>query len=122
MDEGNSSLADKTGYLEDILLVLQKNYEVLNAVLEGTSDSIFVKDSEGMYLLVNSACSKLLGKSRASITPQLLATGVLSQQTRMNLIQHLMDDCFKESSVQSGTKLRMIQAQLAGILGLSISA
>ena len=60
--------------------------------------------------------------SRASITPKMLATGFLSQQVKMNLIQHVMDDCFKESSVQSGTKLRMIEAQLAGIFGLNAQA
>ncbi len=34
----------------------------------------------------------------------------------------IVDDCFKESSVQSGTKLRMIEAQITGIRGMGISA
>ncbi|HEY0375867.1 MAG TPA: PAS domain S-box protein [Pyrinomonadaceae bacterium] len=43
------------------------DYGVLRAIAENTSDSIFAKDLEGRYLLVNTACANFLGKSKAEI-------------------------------------------------------
>lgn len=40
-----------------------KNYSILNGIIEGTSDAIFVKDLEGRYILVNTSGAKLLGIS-----------------------------------------------------------
>ncbi len=40
---------------------------LLNAIIEGTNDAIFVKDLEGRYLLVNSADAKGLGKTAEEI-------------------------------------------------------
>ena len=42
---------------------LIESYQLLNSVVEGTSDSIFVKDLKGRYLLINSAGAQLLGKN-----------------------------------------------------------
>jgi two-component system cell cycle sensor histidine kinase/response regulator CckA len=42
---------------------LMESHELLNAVVEGTSDAVFVKDLEGRYLLMNSAGACLLGRS-----------------------------------------------------------
>ncbi|MEE8126839.1 MAG: PAS domain S-box protein [Nitrospirales bacterium] len=41
---------------------LKKKHALLTAVVEGTSDIIYVKTKDGMYLLINSAGAKLLGK------------------------------------------------------------
>jgi PAS domain S-box-containing protein len=46
-------------------------YGILRAVIEGTTDAIFVKDLEGRYLLVNSACARFLGKSAEEIVGRL---------------------------------------------------
>jgi len=40
---------------------LQKNEQLMRAVLEGTSDAIFVKDCQGRYLLFNEAAAQLTG-------------------------------------------------------------
>lgn len=40
-----------------------KNYSIINAIIEGTSDAIFVKDREGRYKLCNSSGAELLGFS-----------------------------------------------------------
>lgn len=40
-----------------------RNHNLLKAVFEGTSDSIFVKDTAGRYLMINSAAAKHLGTS-----------------------------------------------------------
>lgn len=38
----------------------QWSYSILNAVIEGAKDAIFVKDIDGCYLMVNSACARFL--------------------------------------------------------------
>ncbi|HJU53655.1 MAG TPA: PAS domain S-box protein, partial [Pyrinomonadaceae bacterium] len=43
------------------------DYSVLQAIAENTSDSIFAKDLEGRYILVNTACANFLGKSKDEI-------------------------------------------------------
>ncbi|MEB3827699.1 PAS domain S-box protein [Phormidium sp. CCY1219] len=46
---------------------LHKTYSLLNAIIEGTTDAVFVKDRKGRYLLVNTALTILLGKSMREI-------------------------------------------------------
>ncbi len=41
--------------------VLQENHNLLRGVTEGSTDAIFVKDHQGRYLMVNSACANLFG-------------------------------------------------------------
>ena len=41
---------------------LRQSHALLNAVVEGTSDAVFVKDREGKYLLFNGAASRSVGK------------------------------------------------------------
>jgi PAS domain S-box-containing protein len=42
---------------------LQKNLSLLRGITEGTTDSIFVKDLQGRYLMINSAGARLLGRT-----------------------------------------------------------
>jgi len=44
---------------------LRQNRELLNAVIEGTSDAVYAKDTEGRYVLFNKAAECLTGKSAA---------------------------------------------------------
>jgi two-component system, cell cycle sensor histidine kinase and response regulator CckA len=46
---------------------LQSANAILQAVIEGTSDLVFVKDLEGRYLLVNSAVARNAGRTQAEI-------------------------------------------------------
>jgi len=41
---------------------LQKNLSLLQGITEGTTDSIFVKDLQGRYLMINSAGARLLAR------------------------------------------------------------
>lgn len=41
---------------------LKKSHALLNSVINGTSDSIFVKDINGNYLLINEAMLRILGR------------------------------------------------------------
>ncbi|MCC7061647.1 MAG: PAS domain S-box protein [Planctomycetes bacterium] len=46
---------------------LRASHDLLHAVVEGTSDAVFVKDVDGRYLLLNAAGGHLLGRSVASV-------------------------------------------------------
>lgn len=46
---------------------LQDSYGLLQTVIEGTGNAIFVKDRQGRYKLVNSATAQLLGKPKEEI-------------------------------------------------------
>jgi PAS domain S-box-containing protein len=43
------------------------SYSLLNAVVEGTLDAIYVKDLQGRYLMINSTGAHLLGKTKAEV-------------------------------------------------------
>jgi PAS domain S-box-containing protein len=46
---------------------LQQNYSLLQAVTEGTSDAVFVKDRQGRYQMINSAGAGFLGRAPETI-------------------------------------------------------
>lgn len=41
---------------------LKKNHELLQSVMEGTTDAVFAKDAQGRYLMINRAGAEALGK------------------------------------------------------------
>ncbi len=51
-------------------IALRENHGLLHAVTEGTTDSVFVKDLQGRYLLMNSAGAHQLGKSVEEVLHQ----------------------------------------------------
>jgi PAS domain S-box-containing protein len=44
-----------------------ESHSLLNAVVEGTSDAVFVKDLQGRYLMINSAGARALGRTVAEV-------------------------------------------------------
>lgn len=60
-------VAERTAELTNANNRLQESYQLLQSVIEGISDSVFVKDSSGRYVFVNSAMSQKIGKSKAEI-------------------------------------------------------
>ncbi|GAB4201685.1 MAG: hypothetical protein Fur006_54410 [Coleofasciculaceae cyanobacterium] len=46
---------------------LQESYGLLQTVIEGTADAIFVKDRQGRYKLANSATARIFGKPKEEI-------------------------------------------------------
>ena len=42
---------------------LRESQDLLQAVMEGTTDAIYVKDLRGRYLMANSACARVLGRT-----------------------------------------------------------
>ena len=51
-------------------VALQRSEQLLRVVVEGTTDSIFVKDLHGRYLMANPACVKALGKPLSQVLGQ----------------------------------------------------
>ncbi len=46
---------------------LQENFNLLQAITEGTNDAVFAKDINGRYIMINQAGCRLLGKDKAEI-------------------------------------------------------
>jgi PAS domain S-box-containing protein len=49
---------------------LQQSYDLVRAVVEGTTDAVFVKDRQGRYLMINAAGAGFLGKKVAEVIGQ----------------------------------------------------
>jgi two-component system, cell cycle sensor histidine kinase and response regulator CckA len=49
---------------------LVESHSLLRAVVEGTSDAVFVKDLDGRYLMINTAGARLLGKTVDEVVGQ----------------------------------------------------
>jgi PAS domain S-box-containing protein len=45
----------------------QKSHALLEAIIEGTTDAVFVKDREGRYLMINSSGARFLGRSAEEV-------------------------------------------------------
>jgi len=46
---------------------LRQHQVIIDAVMEGTTDAIFVKDRQGRYLMMNSAGGRLLGREVSEV-------------------------------------------------------
>ncbi|MBI3911018.1 MAG: PAS domain-containing protein [Armatimonadetes bacterium] len=70
---------------------LRRSHNLLRAVIEGTSDAVFVKDLQGRYLMVNSATARFLGKPAeeiigkedAALFPPDVARGIRERDRRI---------------------------------------
>lgn len=66
---------------------LQESYQLLQAIFEGTSDAIFVKDLQGQYIMMNPAGAQALGKSPAEIIGRT-DTELVSLETARLIMEH----------------------------------
>lgn len=46
---------------------LRQSHNLLRAVIEGTTDAVFVKDRQGRYVMINTAGARFLGKTAAEV-------------------------------------------------------
>jgi PAS domain S-box-containing protein len=114
---------------------LRQNRELLSAVIEGTSDAIYAKDTEGRYVIFNRGAAQITGKSAAQVlgnADSLLFTGaeaeaireleseILSTGETRNLEQELTNGRGEKIVVQS-TKgpLRGQNGAIIGVFGIS---
>lgn len=73
---------------------LQESYNILHAVIEGTTDAVFIKNLQGKYVLVNSACARvfvkpveeIIGKDDTELLPPEIAR-VLMENDRTIMIK-----------------------------------
>lgn len=66
---------------------LQESLSLLDAIVEGTSDAIFVKDLAGRYLMINAAGARFLektvdaiiGRTDPELFPPAIASGIVAR-------------------------------------------
>lgn len=113
---------------------LQESYGLLQSVIEGTGDAIFVKDLQGRYKLVNSATAQILGRSKAEILGEddtaFLPPNVVSmiQNVDRAVIQTGISQVFEEEIPEAdGTHFylstkdpyRDAQGNIIGVIGIA---
>jgi PAS domain S-box-containing protein len=113
---------------------LQESYALLQTVIEGTGDAIFVKDRQGCYKLANSATARILGKSQeellgkadTELLPPQVAT--LIQQRDRTVMETGESQTFEEEILEADevhifltTKApyRDAQGNIMGVIGIA---
>jgi len=65
--EVGSAFDEMAGRVATARQVLAESEARLQAISEGTSDAVFVKDAQGRYLMANAATLRFLGKTKAEV-------------------------------------------------------
>jgi PAS domain S-box-containing protein len=66
---------------------LQENYQIMQAIFEGTSDAIFVKDMQGRYVMINSAGARVFGKAPGEVIG-MNDTELFADASACHIIEH----------------------------------
>ena len=112
---------------------LIESHALLNAVVEGTSDPIFIKDLQGRYLMINSAGAHSLGQTVAQMVGkrdgQLFSPDIAAVMTERDreVIGKEQTQTFQESrGAESGRRylttkgvFRDHDGKVAGLFGIS---
>jgi len=114
---------------------LRQNRELLNAVIEGTSDAVFAKDVAGRYVLFNSGAARITGKNveqalghdDSFLFPYEEARAIMERDRailrsgEMHDIEEVITNGCGEKIVVQATKgpLRDEQGSIVGVFGIS---
>ncbi|MBD0313474.1 MAG: PAS domain S-box protein, partial [Microcoleus sp. T3-bin5] len=113
---------------------LQESYGVLQTVIEGTGDAIFVKDQQGRYKLANSATAKIFGRPKEEVLGQddtallPMEAAAFLQQVDRSVMEAKVSQTFEEEIPQTDgvhyfltTKdpYRDAQGNIIGIIGIA---
>jgi PAS domain S-box-containing protein len=113
---------------------LRENYALLTAITEGTDDIIFVKDTEGRYMFVNSSISKInsyqpddmLGKTDLELFPPEQARAIreidlniLATDTGQIVENTLSIHGSNQTFMTSKNPLRDSEGKVIGVVGIS---
>jgi PAS domain S-box-containing protein len=113
---------------------LIESHSLLNGVVEGTSDAVFVKDLHGRYLMINSAGARFLGKPVEEILGKDDTTlfSAETAHTVMSLDRRIMDSGESETSEETASAagvtrtylstkgvLRDAQGEVTGLVGIA---
>ena len=119
----------------EALRELTRSRNLLSAVIEGTSQAIYLKDLDGRFLLINSALTRLLGRKRSEIMasrdqdvlpPSLLPHSREADQRVRTTLQPYTEEAVLELGVERRTLLSTKapyldpSGNLAGILGIAV--
>jgi PAS domain S-box-containing protein len=114
---------------------MAESLNLLNAVIEGTDDAVFVKDVEGRYLMVNSAAARNIGKPPAEVVGRMDATvwasadvaAAIAQQDRLVMADGISKTFELVSSFGEGPRtlltrksaIRDSTGQVIGLIGIA---
>lgn len=113
---------------------LQENNSIIQSILESTTDAIYVKDTQGKYLLINSAGADFLGRQVNQIIGRT-SRDIMPQQTASEFSKNdqivlregkpfsFEESLFKNGKVQTflaaKSPLKNIQGKIIGLIGIS---
>ena len=97
--------------------VLRQNYLLLNAVVEGTTEAIFIKDLTGRYVMVNAVTEGIMERPRAAILgnddtaffPSEIARALM--ETDQRIIQSGRAETFEETVIHQGKPRIMLSTK-----------
>jgi two-component system cell cycle sensor histidine kinase/response regulator CckA len=110
------------------------SHSLLNAIVEGTSDAVFVKDLQGRYLMMNAAGARLLGRQVEDVIgkdDEALFTLQTAQRTMARdrqVIATGKPDIYEETMTAAGvTRTYLVtkgtyrdgEGNVAGVIGIS---
>jgi PAS domain S-box-containing protein len=113
---------------------LQEKYQIMQAVFEGTSDAIFVKDLQGRYVMINSAGARVFGKSPEDVIgkddTELFAAESIDQilEHDRQVLASGATQSYEETSIVLGTTRIFLstkaprrdhQGNIIGIIGIA---
>jgi PAS domain S-box-containing protein len=113
---------------------LISHFQLLEAIVEGAPDAIFAKDAEGRFILVNSACARVLGRPRVEIYGRRMSELVDPAQARQvefadAQILATGESAVSENTFTSGDRMRVYMTtrsplrdaagRVIGVLGIA---
>ncbi|MDP1798513.1 MAG: PAS domain S-box protein, partial [Planctomycetaceae bacterium] len=114
---------------------LRRTADLLQAVADGTTEAVFVKDRDGKYLLFNNAASRFVGKSVAEVLGHD-DTDLFDAESARYIMQrdrHAMDTGLTETEEETITAAGITRTflatkgpyrdetgQIAGVIGISL--
>ncbi len=113
---------------------IQQSYNLLNSIMENTSDCVFIKDIEGRYVIANSALSNYFNKSKEEIIGKKddelmdLEFANKLQKNDLTIMQSGVADVLEETLLQNGKKKIFLstktpwrdwEGNIIGLIGIS---
>ena len=112
---------------------LMESHNLLNGVVEGTSDAVFVKDLDGRYLMMNSAGARfhgrtvdeMIGKTGGDLfTPETAHSIMEHDREVMETGSHVVEEVFTTAGVArtfltTKTRYHDAQGRVIGLIGIA---
>lgn len=114
---------------------LQAGNELLHSIVEGTSEAIYLKDTEGRYKLINAAGARYMGRSpeevlgktdRELLSPETVVPilkidqQVLSKGESVTCEEGLVEGGVTRTFLSTKNPYRDSNGQIVGVLGISV--